>query len=265
MDKLKKQIYYNILISDNLCSLLYHFRNLLNYNYQEFKHSLTLWMCDNYNYKYDELLIIVTEISEPIFQFLNPTTVSDFDGNIYKTIKIGNQIWMAENLRVTHDNNGERINHEFFGDDKTKVMYVAYYGHFALQSDISPQGWRIPSLGDFNELKSFLINNYSEEENAWKTIASNVLWEESVIKNSIGYKQKKNNITGFNLYPAGYSNSNGNWNNQFKYANLWSSTKRNNSAHCSEYYRLSLVSDKDFRTIAYDHAYFGYNIRCIKN
>jgi hypothetical protein len=40
---------------------------------------------------------------------LNYGTVTDIEGNIYKTIKIGNQIWMAENLRTIKYKNGESI------------------------------------------------------------------------------------------------------------------------------------------------------------
>ena len=35
--------------------------------------------------------------------------VTDIDGNVYKTIRIGNQVWMAENLRTTHYRNGDSI------------------------------------------------------------------------------------------------------------------------------------------------------------
>jgi len=61
-------------------------------------------------------------------------TVTDIDGNSYETVQIGDQLWMAENLKVTHYQNGEDIPTGFSGSEWGDLEYTET-GAFAVYND----------------------------------------------------------------------------------------------------------------------------------
>lgn len=128
-------------------------------------------------------------------------SVTDIDGNVYKTIKIGTQTWMAENLKVTHYSNGDSIPNEknsnkwgFFEIDygaycwyknnsSNKNIQGAYYNwHAATDSrNIAPLGWHVASADEWETLcKNLYItlnstNTYKLRESTtahWKYLNS---------------------------------------------------------------------------------------------
>ena len=93
-------------------------------------------------------------------------TVADFDGHVYQTVRIGNQVWMAENLKSTHYNDGSPINSLVYNNDEANAAtYGRLYkpeafmrgaaGSGANPSGIqgaAPQGWHIPSPAEWQQL-----------------------------------------------------------------------------------------------------------------
>ena len=112
------------------------------------------------------------------------STLMDIDGNIYKTIKIGEQWWMAENLRVTHFRNGDVI--PFFhiisesewanldtaaycapnNDILNIVNYGCLYNGFTIldNRNIAPHGWHVPTDDEFKILEMYLGMSQSEAD-----------------------------------------------------------------------------------------------------
>jgi len=115
------------------------------------------------------LLFIAADSSKP-----QTGAVIDIDGNVYTTVKIGDQWWMAENLRVTKNRKGHPFRSYCYNDDES---YCEKYGRLytweiamedaSEESDreltmedtpkednrgIAPEGWHIPTEADWDEL-----------------------------------------------------------------------------------------------------------------
>ncbi len=99
--------------------------------------------------------------------------VTDLEGNVYRTIKIGSQIWMAENLKTTKFNDGQDITlvtsgyewgrlstpgYCYFNNEPTnKDDYGILYNWYAVKTGkLAPQGWRVPTEEDWDTLTAYL-------------------------------------------------------------------------------------------------------------
>ena len=97
-------------------------------------------------------------------------TVTDYDGNVYRAVRIGNQIWMAENLRSTHYSDGSPIVQIVYNDnDANAAIYGRLYTPPAFRKGVAsssanpsgvqgaaPVGWHIPSPAEWRQLANVL-------------------------------------------------------------------------------------------------------------
>ncbi|HLP74507.1 MAG TPA: fibrobacter succinogenes major paralogous domain-containing protein [Bacteroidales bacterium] len=115
--------------------------------------------------------VVVTVTATP-----KVSSVSDIDGNDYRTVRIGDQWWMAENLKTTRFNDGTSIpavegNQEWLNtaadhlpafswyenNSAYKSTYGALYNWAAAGNDkLCPTGWRLPESSDIYELSLYI-------------------------------------------------------------------------------------------------------------
>lgn len=134
------------------------------------------------------------------------------DGKVYKTVKIGSQVWMAENLNVSKFRNGDLIPEAktfeqyqisiengtpmwcYYDFDSTNAKtYGKLYNYYAIKDKrgLAPMGWKIPSKREWETLISILGGAKSAE----KKLKSNNSWLYS-----------GNNSSGFSALPGGILN-----------------------------------------------------------
>lgn len=211
-------------------------------------------------------------------------TVTDYDGNVYETVKIGDQWWMAENLKVTHYNNGDTLSYRdednwyginygaycYYNDDSTTATtYGALYNGYAIKDSrgLAPEGWHIPSDEEWNELQIHLgmrpgqidSLNYAGNDIGFKLKAENG-WDDFVDSNP-EYGGNGTDEVGFCALPAGWRWNYGDCFDLGKKCFFWTTTVH------SEYriwYRSmtngSSAIDRDQNFIS-----FGFSVRCVKD
>ncbi len=123
-------------------------------------------------------LLLIAFPCSLIFAQDKAETVTDIDGNVYKTVIIGNQTWMAENLKVTKYSNGEPIPNIKEADKwrqqindgaycwydnniSNKEIFGALYNWYAVSQlspdkRLAPAGWHIPSKEEWQILIDFI-------------------------------------------------------------------------------------------------------------
>ena len=209
-------------------------------------------------------------------------TIRDIDGNVYRIVLIGNQIWMAENLKVTHYRNGDPIldgtnigdysqelepKYRFsYNDDDTNIdTYGLLYTWYVVNDprSICPIGWHIPTDADFRELEVYLGMSTADSQlvcSLNNDISGKL--KETGTEHWIALNAGATNESGFNALPAGYRRR---FEKDFDYlgqfACFWTSTEKNGN---NAWYR-HLYADTAGICRTYNLKNYGFSVRLIKN
>ncbi len=151
------------------------------------------------------------------------TTVTDYDGNVYNTIGVGNQCWMKENLRSTHYSDGEPVAHQslsgnMYNGNRYAWGAVMRYASSSMSNPsgvqgVCPTGWHVPSDAEWTPRTGHLSSQSqyvcgSDNTSIAKALASTTGWNSSTTNCAVGNDQSANNVTGFEALPAGAYGSN---------------------------------------------------------
>jgi uncharacterized protein (TIGR02145 family) len=214
--------------------------------------------------------LITTSCRQQNIEF--PERVNDIDGNSYRTVTIGKQVWFAENLKTTRLNDGTPIvnlqgNNDWiltqepafcwFNNDFEKygISYGNLYNWYAVNTGkLSPEGWHIPTTDEWDTLVKYHGNGeFSGDILKEKGTAHWVAPNESAL-----------NSFGFTALPGGYRNGvndSGSFYGIGKHGLWWSSSQGNPTSSFGrriDYNRSYMVTECFIKEL-------GFSVRCVKD
>lgn len=206
--------------------------------------------------------------------------ITDVDGNVYRTVTLGKQTWMIENLRTTRykdgtvipqiedtlawskDKSGAYCLYKDSVKEASASMGALYNWHAVNSGKLAPEGWHVPTTSEWTTLmKTVAAYNYLSGSLS-KTLAADSLWLVSTVSGSIGQNLKKNNASHFNAIPSGirpnikiiyqgYKKQAAYWTNEKKdSADAWSYRLYYNDAGCAK------------ASVKFNN---GFSVRCVKD
>jgi uncharacterized protein (TIGR02145 family) len=209
-----------------------------------------------------------------------PPTVTDIDGNVYQTIRIGDQCWMMENLKVTHYRNGEDVPNvannadweglstgaycEYNNDVYNVATYGRLYNWYAVNDsrNIAPAGWHVPSDAEWRQLEMYLGMSQAQadamglrgtDEGGKLKEVGTVHWTSP--------NTGATNQSGFTALPGGYRHYDGTYPNMGSTAVFWSSTE--DTGYSAWYRALHSSSSQVSRALIDEH--YGFSVRCVRD
>lgn len=194
--------------------------------------------------------------------------ILDIDNNKYPIVKIGNQLWMKENLRSTHYNDGTPIPLVTDGTtwsglsspgytwyENAGSVYGALYNFYVVADTnshkVCPSGWDIPTSTEWNTMMNFLGGS---------TKAGGLL-KESGLAHWEAPNTGGTNDSSFTGIPGGWRSSNGSFSLVDQFGFWWSST----SSHSNEASFYSLIYNDIILNTNIINKKYGMSIRCVKN
>ncbi len=198
-------------------------------------------------------------------------TVTDIDGNVYHTIKIGEQWWMVENLKVTHYRNGDPIPNvtdpvawnglatgaycEYDNDIANVALYGRLYNWFAVgdSRNIAPAGWHVPSDAEWQTVVDYLGGN--EFAGGTMKDTGTVCWSSP--------NTGATNESGFTGLPGGGRGGDGPYSQRGYTAAFWTSTEH--QYFSSEAWNRLLIYNHLYVIHDYSGKRSGASVRCVKD
>ena len=196
-------------------------------------------------------------------------SLTDIDGNLYLTVRIGSQWWMAENLKVTRYRDGKTIPKvvedlkwssqvtgawcEHYNSDYEVAVYGRLYNWFSVNNPhiLAPAGWHVPSDTEWQQLAEYLggsrIAGAKMKEDAL------AVWD---FTDSLA-----TNASGFSARPSGYRRAEDGEFEQSVNAWYWSSSRYGDGYAWAR--RLERFLYGLYRS--YNMAQSGFSVRCVKD
>ncbi|MCX6335413.1 MAG: hypothetical protein NT092_14130, partial [Bacteroidia bacterium] len=206
--------------------------------------------------------------------------ITDFDDNRYNTIKIGSQIWIAENLKTTHFNDGTSIplvteniewnnlqtpgycwcdSSSVFGDDYysalRNVSGALYNWHAVNTGKLCPSGWHVPEDNDWKILTDYL----GGEDVAGDKLKATVFWPRIA-----DTEPTATNESGFSALPGGYRRSDGRYDEMDHSGEWWSFSEYQENSAFDALYR-SMGYENSIVKNTFINKSSGLSVRCVKN